>query len=205
MPEALAYGLGWINGGDRFEVHRPLRLGDEVTSQLTFTGRRGEEGPQRHPGAAHLRDRVPAAGRDAGRPPRRDAGAAMTGIDARAEELVREETATLRTLVQYAGASGDFYEMHYDIPFAQERGHRELAVHGLLKTAWLGRLVEEWFAGRGRIAVARRQLPGHGLPRRAGDLRRPGHRPGRRPRRPRGLDGERGRRRGRPSEPPRSS
>ncbi len=38
MPEALAYGTGWINGGDRFEVHRPLQLGDEVTSQLTFTG-----------------------------------------------------------------------------------------------------------------------------------------------------------------------
>lgn len=69
------------------------------------------------------------------------------------EELTRVETATLRTLVQYAGASGDFYEMHYDIPFARERGHRELAVHGLLKTAWLGRLVEEWFAGRGRITV----------------------------------------------------
>jgi acyl dehydratase len=69
------------------------------------------------------------------------------------DELIRVETASLRTLVQYAGASGDFYEMHYDIPFAQERGHRELAVHGLLKTAWLGRLVEEWFAGRGRLAV----------------------------------------------------
>ena len=77
----------------------------------------------------------------------------MTAIDRQADELVREETASLRTLVQYAGASGDFYEMHYDIPFAQERGHRELAVHGLLKTAWLGRLVEEWFAGRGRITV----------------------------------------------------
>lgn len=63
------------------------------------------------------------------------------------------QTASLRTLVQYAGASGDFYEMHYDVPFALERGHRELAVHGLLKTAWLGRLVEEWFAGRGRITV----------------------------------------------------
>ncbi len=37
MPEALAYGMGWINGGDRFEVHRPLQLGDAVTSQLTFT------------------------------------------------------------------------------------------------------------------------------------------------------------------------
>ena len=77
----------------------------------------------------------------------------MTDVDRQAEELVREETATLRTLVQYAGASGDFYEMHYDIPFAQARGHRELAVHGLLKTAWLGRLVEEWYAGRGRITV----------------------------------------------------
>ena len=44
MPEALAYGLGWINGGDRFEVHRPLRLGDEVTSQLTFTGVEEKQG-----------------------------------------------------------------------------------------------------------------------------------------------------------------
>jgi hypothetical protein len=38
MPQALAYGMGWLNGGDRFEVHRPLQLGDAVTSQLTFTG-----------------------------------------------------------------------------------------------------------------------------------------------------------------------
>ncbi len=77
----------------------------------------------------------------------------MTPTEQPTDELTRVETATLRTLVQYAGASGDFYEMHYDIPFAQARGHRELAVHGLLKTAWLGRLVEEWFAGRGAITV----------------------------------------------------
>jgi acyl dehydratase len=77
----------------------------------------------------------------------------MSTTEQQADEITRIETATLRTLVQYAGASGDFYEMHYDIPFAHERGHRELAVHGLLKTAWLGRLVEEWFAGRGRITV----------------------------------------------------
>ena len=70
-----------------------------------------------------------------------------------ADEFTRVETASMRTLAQYAGASGDFYEMHYDLPFAHERGHRELAVHGLLKTAWLGRLVEEWFAGRGVLTV----------------------------------------------------
>jgi acyl dehydratase len=68
-------------------------------------------------------------------------------------ELERVRTASLRTLVQYAGASGDFYEMHYDVPFALERGHRELAVHGLLKAAWLGDLVREAFAGRGRLTV----------------------------------------------------
>ncbi len=48
----------------------------------------------------------------------------MSAPDQQPDELVRTETASLRTLVQYAGASGDFYEMHYDIPFARERGHR---------------------------------------------------------------------------------
>jgi len=79
--------------------------------------------------------------------------AGIGAVDGLPDETTRTETATLRTLVQYAGASGDFYEMHYDVPFAHERGHRELAVHGLLKAAWLTRLVDDWFAGRGRLAV----------------------------------------------------
>jgi acyl dehydratase len=77
----------------------------------------------------------------------------MTVVEGLPDEATRVETASLRTLVQYAGASGDFYEMHYDLPFAHERGHRELAVHGLLKAAWLTRLVDDWFAGHGRLAV----------------------------------------------------
>ena len=77
----------------------------------------------------------------------------MTAVQGLPDETTRVETASLRTLVQYAGASGDFYEMHYDLPFAHERGHRELAVHGLLKAAWLTRLVDDWFVGRGRLAV----------------------------------------------------
>ncbi|MBC2935142.1 MaoC/PaaZ C-terminal domain-containing protein [Nocardioides sp. zg-1228] len=71
--------------------------------------------------------------------------------DATPERFERAHTASLRTLVQYAGSSGDFYEMHYDLPFAHERGHPELSVHGLLKAAWLGQLVDDWFAGRGRV------------------------------------------------------
>jgi acyl dehydratase len=77
----------------------------------------------------------------------------VSAVESTPVELTRVRTASLRTLVQYAGASGDFYEMHYDVPFARERGHRELAVHGLLKAAWLGDLVREAFAGRGRLAV----------------------------------------------------
>ena len=72
--------------------------------------------------------------------------------DAPVDRFERTHTASLRTLVQYAGASGDFYEMHSDLPFARERGHPELSVHGLLKAAWLGLLVDDWFGGRGRVA-----------------------------------------------------
>lgn len=39
MPAAEGYGLGWINGGDRFEYVGPrLTLGDELRSRVTFTG-----------------------------------------------------------------------------------------------------------------------------------------------------------------------
>jgi hypothetical protein len=39
MPAAEAYGVGWINGGDRFEYVGPrLRLGDSVRSRTRFTG-----------------------------------------------------------------------------------------------------------------------------------------------------------------------
>ncbi|GAA3732190.1 acyl dehydratase [Spinactinospora alkalitolerans] len=58
---------------------------------------------------------------------------------------------TLRDIVRYAGASGDFYEMHYDLEFARRLGHPELSLHGLFKTALLGRLVTEWIGGHGRL------------------------------------------------------
>jgi hypothetical protein len=33
IPEALAYGRGWLNGGDRFEYMEPIRIGDTITSR----------------------------------------------------------------------------------------------------------------------------------------------------------------------------
>jgi acyl dehydratase len=51
---------------------------------------------------------------------------------------------TTRQLVMFAGASGDFYEIHYDNALAVESGLPGVIVHGYLKMAWLGELVSTW-------------------------------------------------------------
>ena len=58
---------------------------------------------------------------------------------------------TTQQLVKYAWASGDFYQIHYDIPFAQNTGLDNIIVHGALKQAFLGRLLHDWAAPDGRI------------------------------------------------------
>ena len=44
----------------------------------------------------------------------------------------------------YAGASGDFYEVHYDLAFARERGLSNVIVHGALKNAFLAQMLTDW-------------------------------------------------------------
>jgi hydroxyacyl-ACP dehydratase HTD2-like protein with hotdog domain len=57
-------------------------------------------------------------------------------------ELVKNPTT--RQLVQYAGAQGDFYEIHYDQAYAKSVGLPGVILHGLLKAAFLGQLVTDW-------------------------------------------------------------
>ncbi|MHB8588616.1 MAG: MaoC/PaaZ C-terminal domain-containing protein [Candidatus Dormibacteraceae bacterium] len=64
-------------------------------------------------------------------------------------ELVKNPTT--RQLVQYAGAQGDFYEIHYDQAFAQSVALPGVILHGLLKAAFLGQLVTDWLGGRGTL------------------------------------------------------
>lgn len=54
-----------------------------------------------------------------------------------------------RQLVKYAGASGDFYEVHYDKDFAVEIGLPGLIVHGALKNAYLAQVVTGWMGPEG--------------------------------------------------------
>ncbi|HLZ94033.1 MAG TPA: MaoC/PaaZ C-terminal domain-containing protein [Candidatus Dormibacteraeota bacterium] len=62
-------------------------------------------------------------------------------------ELVKHPTT--RQLVQYAGAQGDFYEIHYDQEFARTVALPGVILHGLLKAAFLGQLVTDWLGDRG--------------------------------------------------------
>ena len=64
-------------------------------------------------------------------------------------ELVKHPTT--RQLVQYAGAQGDFYEIHYDQAYAQSVSLPGVILHGLLKAAFLGQLVTDWLGDRGKL------------------------------------------------------
>jgi acyl dehydratase len=56
---------------------------------------------------------------------------------------------TTRQLVMWAGASGDFVEIHYDKDYALANGLPGVIVHGALKAAFLGQLLTDWIGKRG--------------------------------------------------------
>ncbi|MBW2091527.1 MAG: dehydratase [Deltaproteobacteria bacterium] len=54
-------------------------------------------------------------------------------------------------LVRWAGASGDFYQIHYDKDFALGKHLPGIIVHGALKSAWLGQLLGDWVGLKGMV------------------------------------------------------
>jgi acyl dehydratase len=66
-------------------------------------------------------------------------------------ELVKHPTT--RQLVQYAGAQGDFYEIHYDQAYAKSVALPGVILHGLLKAAFLGQLITDWLGDRGTLRI----------------------------------------------------
>ena len=77
-------------------------------------------------------------------------------------ELVKHPTT--RQLVQYAGAQGDFYEIHYDKDYAQSVGLPGVILHGLLKAAFLGQLVTDWLGDRGTLKTFEASFRGVDVP-----------------------------------------
>jgi acyl dehydratase len=58
---------------------------------------------------------------------------------------------TTMQLVKYAGASGDYYQIHYDKDFALASGLPGVIVHGWLALAFLGQMVTDWMGEKGRL------------------------------------------------------
>ena len=58
---------------------------------------------------------------------------------------------TTRQLVMWAGASGDYYQIHYDKGFAQSQGLPGVIVHGQLVCSFLGQLLADWMGELGSL------------------------------------------------------
>jgi acyl dehydratase len=62
-----------------------------------------------------------------------------------------KKNVSTQQLVQWAAASGDFYQIHYDQDFARNNGLKGIIIHGAYKHAFLGELLWEWVRYDGRI------------------------------------------------------
>ena len=60
-----------------------------------------------------------------------------------------ENTTSTQQLVKYAGASHDYYQIHYDKDYAISKGLDGIIVHGALRCALLGRLITNWMGSNG--------------------------------------------------------
>lgn len=65
---------------------------------------------------------------------------------------LQKEPVTTRQLVMYAGASGDYNPIHYDLPHAQSAGIGGVIAHGMLTMAFAGQCVSDWAGPSARIA-----------------------------------------------------
>ena len=71
---------------------------------------------------------------------------------------------TTQQLVKYAGASGDYYQIHYDKDFAQGTGLDGIILHGALKSAFLGQYMTDWMGPSGSLKRLACQYRGMDFP-----------------------------------------
>ena len=77
-------------------------------------------------------------------------------------QLIKQPTS--RQLVRYAGASGDFYEIHYDKDFAQGNSLPGPILHGALKNAFLAQIITDWMGEGGTLKKLTCQYRGMDVP-----------------------------------------
>ncbi|MFP5331133.1 MAG: MaoC/PaaZ C-terminal domain-containing protein [Acidimicrobiia bacterium] len=76
--------------------------------------------------------------------------------------LVKEPQ--VMTLVEYAGASRDFFIIHHDRDYAKSVGYPDIVVQGSLKAAYLGQLITDFIGDTGRLIRMSVQYRGIDVP-----------------------------------------
>ena len=71
---------------------------------------------------------------------------------------------TTQQLVKYAGASGDYYQIHSDQNYARSNDLEDVILHGALKNAFLGHLVTKWMGPAGELKRLICQYRGMDIP-----------------------------------------
>ena len=71
---------------------------------------------------------------------------------------------TTQQLVRFAGATSDYYQIHYDRGFAVSFGLPDVIVHGPLKNAFLGQLMTDWIGEYGTLRELNVQFRGMDVP-----------------------------------------
>ena len=79
-------------------------------------------------------------------------------------EFSLEKLPTTRTLVMWAGASGDFFELHYDKDFAAMMGFPKVLVHGRLQASFICQMIANWMGDKGELKNLSVQYRGNAFP-----------------------------------------
>ncbi len=94
-------------------------------------------------------------------------------INEGAEVPTLPKIATTQMLVKWAGASGDFFGIHYDDEFAAASGLGRPIVHGALKRQWLVQLMTDWIGEEGWLKKFSCQYRQMDYPRRMKSMNEP--------------------------------
>ena len=76
--------------------------------------------------------------------------------------LIKQPTS--RQLVLWAGASGDYQEIHYDKEYAKTHGLPNIIVHGQLECSFLDELLFNWKGNKAMLKELRCAYQGINLP-----------------------------------------
>ncbi len=161
----LSFSASTVNAGTKWEFERPLQIGDSVAVSAGVVSATEKGSPGRRRLFVVTEYRYAVEGRTAACCSQTTAHIPIGEIGSPSVKTrsVREnQEATVshragpvsrRQLIQWAGAVGDFNEIHYDDSFARDRGLPGVVVTGSLKLAMLEAMLQREIGSNRRIAT----------------------------------------------------